>query len=74
VKDHSTPKHPGPFRIARVSGEFGAIIVAVGLVYLGLVGLPIAKFFLFGAVIIGAVVALLFRVFRKKALFPDHFL
>jgi hypothetical protein len=73
VKDHSTPKHPGPFRIASVGGEVGALIVAIGFVYLGLAGLPIAKFFLAGALLVGAVVALLFRAFRKKPLFPDHF-
>ena len=73
VKHPSTPKHPGPFRIASVGGEAGAIIVAIGFVYLGLAGLPIAKSFLAGAVLLGAVVAILFRVSRKKPLFPDHF-
>ena len=73
MKDHSTAKHPGPFRIAQAGGEFGALIVAVGFVYMGLTGLPIAKFFLAGALLIGGAVAILFRVFRKKPLFPDHF-
>lgn len=73
VKDHSTPPHPGPFRIPTTSGEFAAIIVAVGFVTLGVAGLPIAKFFLLGAVILGVVVAMLFRVLRKKPQFPKHY-
>jgi hypothetical protein len=73
VKDHSTPPHPGPFRIPNTSGEFAAIIVAIGFVALGVAGLPIAKFFLLGAALLGALVAVLFRVVRKKPQFPHHF-
>ena len=73
MKDPSPPRHPGPFRIPRVDGESAAIIVAIGFVVLALVGLPIAKFFLLGATLVGAVVAILFRVFRKKPLFPNRF-
>ena len=73
VKDHSTPPHPGPFRIPTTSGEFAAIIVAVGFVTLGVAGLPIAKFFLLGAGILGVLVAILFRVVRKKPQFPQRF-
>ncbi|HUK87545.1 MAG TPA: hypothetical protein VLT85_07750 [Terriglobales bacterium] len=73
MKDHSTPRHPGPFRIPSVGGESAAIIVAIGLVVLSLIGLPIAKFFWLGAVLVGAVVAILFRLLRKKPLFPKRF-
>jgi hypothetical protein len=41
-------------------------------VTLGLIGLPLAKFFLLGAILLGAGVAILLRVFRKKPLFPDR--
>lgn len=74
VKDHSTPPHPGPFRIPQNSGEFAAIIVAVSFVTLGIAGLPIAKWFVAGAFLMGAVIALLFRVLRSKPKFPDRFL
>jgi hypothetical protein len=73
VKDHATPRHPGPFRFSGTGGEFGAIIVALGFVVMGLVGLPIAKFFLVGAILLGVGVAILFRIFRKKPLFPNRF-
>lgn len=73
LKDHSTPPHPGPFRIPQNSGEFAAIIVAVSFVALAVAGLPIAKFFVAGAVLVGALIALLFRVLRNKPQFPDRF-
>jgi hypothetical protein len=37
----------------QVDGEFGGILVAGGFVVLGLVGLPIAKWFLLGALLLG---------------------
>lgn len=48
-------------------------MIAVGFIALGLAGLPIAKFFLLGAILFGAIVALLFRFFRRKPLFPNRF-
>ena len=57
----------------RIGGETGAIIVAVSFVALGLAGLPIAKFFLAGAIVLGGGIAILLRIFRKKPLFPDKF-
>jgi hypothetical protein len=52
-------------RVMRVDAEFAGIIVAVGFVVLGLVGLPIAKWFLLGALALGSLVALLLRFTRK---------
>lgn len=59
MKDHSTTPHPGPFRIPQVDAEFAGIIVALAFVVLGVVALPIAKWFLLGAVVAGAGFALL---------------
>ena len=73
MKDHSTPPHPGPFRIPAIRAEFSAVMVALGFIALGLAGLPIAKFFLLGAILVGAMIALLFRVLRKKPQFPERF-
>jgi len=56
-----------------IGGESAAIIVALGFVVLGLVGLPTAKFFLLAAILLGVGVAIVFRMFRKKPLFPNHF-
>jgi hypothetical protein len=45
--------------------EFAGLVLAIGFVVMGLVGLPIAKFFLLGAVALGGAVALLFHFVRK---------
>ena len=65
MKDHDANRHPGPMRVMRVDAEFAGIIVAVGFVVLGLIGLPIAKWFLLGALVFGSLVALLLRFTRK---------
>jgi hypothetical protein len=61
MKQHDSARHPGPLRLMRAG-----IIVAVAFVVLGLVGLPIAKWFLLGAVVLGAAVAQLLRFTRKE--------
>ena len=59
-------RHPGPMRLMpNVGGESAAIIVAIGFVVMGLVGLPVAKFFLVGAVVLGIGLAMLFHFTRK---------
>jgi hypothetical protein len=74
VKDRNTPlPHPGPFRVARVNGEFGAIIAAAGIVLLGVVGLDLGPGFLLGATITGIGVAFLLYRAHKKPLFPGRF-
>ena len=49
----------------RVDAGYIGIIVAIGFVVMGLVALPIAKFFLLGAVLLGIAVAILFHFTRK---------
>jgi len=61
MKQYDSARHPGPLRAMRAG-----IIVAVAFVVLGLVGLPFAKWFLLGAVVLGAAVALLLRFARKE--------
>ncbi len=73
VKDRGTPRHPGPFRFMGIGADSTAILVALCFIALGLAGLPIAKFFLLGAILVGAGIAILFRVFGKKPLFPKRF-
>ena len=65
MKHRAPNRHPGPFRTMHVDAEFGGILVAVGFVVLGLLGLPIAKWFLLGAALLGGAVALLLRLTRK---------
>jgi hypothetical protein len=40
-------------RFMRVDAEFAGIPVAVGFVVMGVVGIPIVKWFLLGAVVLG---------------------
>jgi hypothetical protein len=65
MKDHDGKRHPGPFRVMSVDAESAGILVAVAFLVLGLVGLPIAKWFFLAALVLGAAVALLLRVTRK---------
>jgi len=65
MKDHDAKRHPGPFRVMSVDAESAGILVAVAFLVLGLVGLPIAKWFFLAALVLGATVALLLRVTRK---------
>jgi hypothetical protein len=60
-----TKPHPGPFRMTNAAPEFAGIVLAIGFVVMGLVGLPIAKFFLLGAIALGGAVALLFHFMRN---------
>ncbi len=62
MKDHSTTPHPGPFRIPKVDAEIAGIGVAVGFVVMGVVALPIAKWFLLGAVLLGGIMAVIRRL------------
>src|SRR4051794_22042700 len=65
MKTHDVQRHPGPFRMIRVDSESAGIIIAVAFVVLGVVGLPIGKLFLLGAVALGGAVALVLHLVRK---------
>jgi hypothetical protein len=66
MKHRDPSRHPGVMRFMRVDAEFAGILVAVGFVVMGVVGIPIVKWFLLGAIVLGAGVALLFRLVRKS--------
>ena len=63
MKQHQVQPHPGPFRIPRVDAELAGILVAVGFVVMGVVAIPIAKWFLLGALLLGG----MFAIFRRFA-------
>ena len=65
MKQHDANRHPGPWRVMRVDSEFAGLLVAVGFVVMGLVSMPIATWFLLGALVLGVGVALLLRCTRK---------
>jgi len=66
MKHHDASRHPGIMRFMQVDVEFAGILVAVGFVVMGIIGIPIAKWFLLGALLLGAGVALLLRCTRKN--------
>ena len=57
MKSHETARHPGPFRFMRADLEVAGFIVAIGIVVLEVISIPIAKWFLGGAILVGTVVA-----------------
>lgn len=59
MRDDKKP-HPGPWRVPQVDSEFAGLILAAGIVVLGLVSMPtLAPIFLLAAVFVGVLVALL---------------
>jgi hypothetical protein len=64
MRSRLTP-HPGPYRFIRVDSESIGIVIALGFIVMGVISIPIAKWFLLGALLIGGGVALLLRLSRK---------
>jgi hypothetical protein len=58
-------RHPGPFRVMQVDSESAGILVALGFVVMAVVGIPLARWFVLGAALMGGSVALLLRFTRK---------
>jgi hypothetical protein len=65
MKHRDPSRHPGVFRVMQVDSEFAGVLIAVGFVVMGIVSLPLAKWFVLGALIFGVAVALLLRGTRK---------
>lgn len=61
MQDHDEKRHPGPWRVMRVDTGFAGIMIALAFVVLGLIGNPVMKWFLSGALVLGALVFLLLR-------------
>jgi hypothetical protein len=68
MKGHDANRHPGPWRVMRGDSEFAGLLVAVGFLVMGLVSMPIATWFVLGALALGVVVALLLRFTEKSGL------
>ncbi len=65
MRDDAKP-HPGPWRVMQVDSEFVGLLVAAGFLVMGLVSMPIATWFVLGAIALGVVVALLLRFAPKR--------
>jgi len=66
MMQHDSNRHPGPWRLMQVDSEFAGLLVAVGFVVMGLVSMPIATWFLLGALLLGVGVAVLLRRIRNR--------
>jgi hypothetical protein len=66
MKHHDTSRHPGIMRFVRVDAEFAGILVAVGFGGIWVVGVPIVKWFLLEAFVLGVGVALQLRRINKS--------
>jgi hypothetical protein len=66
MKHRDPVRHPGPMRLLQEDSEFAGFVVAVGFVVMGVVAIPIAKWFLLGALPLGVGVAALLRSTRKS--------
>lgn len=65
MKHREPARHPGPFRVMQTDAEFTGILVALGFVLLAVVGIPIAKWFVLGTLLMGVSVAAVLRWVRK---------
>jgi hypothetical protein len=59
MKDHDTNRHPGPWRVMNVDSETAGILVAVGFLAMGLVSIPVARWFVLGCLALGGAFAVL---------------
>jgi hypothetical protein len=67
MKHRDPERHPDVFRFMQVDAELTGVLIALGFVVMGFVsGVPIAKWFLLGALLLGGGVAVLLRITRKS--------
>ena len=66
MRDRTPNPHPGPYRIMRINSESIGIIIAIGFVVMGVVGVPIAKWFLIGGSVLSIGIALVLRYLRNR--------
>ena len=64
---HRDPERPGVSRFMQVDAELTGVLIALGFVVMGFVSVvPIAKWSLLGALLLGGGVAVLPRITRKS--------
>src|SRR5579859_5780802 len=70
MKDHDANRHPGPWRVMSADSETAGILVAVGFLAMGLVSIPVARWFVVGCLALGAAFAVLLRFAPKTVIHP----
>src|SRR6476620_9607117 len=66
MKDHDANRHPGPWRVMSVDSETAGILVAVGFLAMGLVSIPVVRWFVLGGLALGGAVAVMLRFTPRK--------
>ncbi len=66
MQNHDETRHPGPWRVMRLDTGLIGILIALAFVVLGLIGNPVMKWFLSGALVLGVLVFLLLRRRRNS--------
>ena len=66
MKHRDPARHPGVWRVMQVDSEWASVLIAAGFVLMGLVSLPIAKWFFLGAIVVGVTVALVLRLTKSE--------
>ena len=61
MKHHDANRHPGPWRVMSVDSETAGILVAVGFLAMGLVSIPVVRWFVLGCLALGIAFAVLLR-------------
>jgi hypothetical protein len=61
----TTKPHPGPWRFMRVDSGLVGILIAIGFLLMGFVSMPVATWFVMGALLVGGLVALFLRFTGK---------
>jgi len=65
MKERDSTRHPGPMSFMRVDAELTGVFVAIGFALMLAVALPITKWFILGTLLLGGLVAVGIRVFRR---------
>lgn len=66
MQSHDAKRHPGPWQVMSLDSEFAGLLVAIGFLVMGFGSMPLATWFILGAIALGVVVALLLRFTPRK--------
>jgi uncharacterized membrane-anchored protein len=64
--ENETKPHPGPWRFMRVDSGLVGILIAIAFLVMGFVSMPVATWFVVGAILVGGLVALLLRFYWQR--------
>jgi hypothetical protein len=71
MKRHDANRHPGPWRVMTVDSETAGILVAIGFLSMGLVSIPVARWFVLACLTLGIAFAVLLRFAPKSVIRPS---